>query len=102
MTSPASKIHQEVMLFLGNIINIYAKYKNLGMVLFPLFQMKLAFSGREPDLLFIKKENLHRVKPVYFDGPASLSRKSFLPKVPGETAGTNFTNTNRRASRNTD
>lgn len=29
----------------------------------------------------------------------TLSWKSFLPKVPGETAGTNFTNPNRRASR---
>jgi Uma2 family endonuclease len=58
MTSPASRRHQEIALFLGQVIGLYVEQLGSGRVLVPPFQMKLERSGREPDLLFVANEHL--------------------------------------------
>jgi len=71
MTSPASSQHQQIADFLGIILGIYIKSRELGLLLSAPFQMKLEH-GREPDLLFIKRAHLDRLKRTYLDGPADL------------------------------
>jgi Uma2 family endonuclease len=75
MTSPASKPHQTVVDFLLTVLNIYIEQRELGLVLSAPFQMKLSVipRGREPDLLFIARENLGKLKNTYLDGPADLA-----------------------------
>lgn len=74
MTSPCSSIHQAVVDFLLTVLNIYVEQRELGRVISAPFQMKTgpALSGREPDVLFIARENLGRLKKTYLEGPADL------------------------------
>jgi len=90
MTSPASRIHQLIGLFLGGVIRSYVEERALGQVIIAPFQMKLATSGREPDLLFIATENLSRLRKTYLDGPADLAVEIISPESVGRDRGTKF------------
>ena len=72
LTSPASARHQYLVIFLSTVLSTYATIHDLGAVLTGPFQMKLARSGREPDVLFIAKEHLARLQPTLLQGPADL------------------------------
>ncbi|HXG19928.1 MAG TPA: Uma2 family endonuclease [Methylomirabilota bacterium] len=82
MTSPASEPHQTIVGFLVQVLGIYVIQRDLGRVLSAPFQMKLApsRSGREPDLIFISKEHLSRLKHSYLDGPADLAVEVTSPE----------------------
>lgn len=73
MTSPASRKHQEIGFFLKNILYMYVEFHNLGEILDAPFQMKLPFSGREPDIIFIHSIHLGRLKETFLDGPADVA-----------------------------
>lgn len=46
----------------------------------PPFQMKLAATGREPDLLFLASEHLDRLKKAHLEGPADLVVEVISPE----------------------
>lgn len=71
-TSPASARHQDIANFLFALLSTFAQVHSLGKALNSPFQMKLKRSGREPDLLFLAKAHLSRLKKAYLDGPADL------------------------------
>ncbi|MFQ6055944.1 MAG: Uma2 family endonuclease [Methanosarcinales archaeon] len=73
--SPASFAHQDVVRWLTSVLCIYAESKNLGVICPAPFQMKIGrdLPGREPDIIFVKKENLGMLKETYLDGPADLA-----------------------------
>lgn len=72
--SPASTLHERVGGFLYLLLRAYVEQKGLGRVLIAPFVMRLPKSnrGREPDILFVKQENLARLKDTYLEGPADL------------------------------
>lgn len=74
MLSPASMQHQEIKRFLLVLLSAYVEQHNVGRVLDAPFQMRLADlqRGREPDLLFIAKDHLDKLKETHLDGPADL------------------------------
>lgn len=72
MTSPVSRKHQKISKFLEHIIDTYVTFHNLGEMLQEKFQMKLPYSGREPDIIFIQSDHLDRLKETYLDGPADM------------------------------
>ncbi len=80
LLSPASNRHQDLSDFLTAILRAYVEAKQLGAVRSAPFQMKLGLSGREPDLLFIAKEHLERLKENYLDGPADLVIEIISPE----------------------
>ena len=80
MASPASVRHQLVATFLHDLVHTFAKVHALGIVLLPPFQMKLATSGREPDLLFISTEHADRLKKTRLEGPADLVVEVISPE----------------------
>jgi Uma2 family endonuclease len=80
LLSPASNRHQDLSGFLTAILRAYAEAKQLGVVRSAPFQMKLGLSGREPDLLFVAKEHLQRLKENYLDGPADLVIEIISPE----------------------
>ncbi len=90
MASPASKMHQDIVFFIGKLVDIFVRYKKLGEVLTAPFQMKLENSGREPDLLFVKTENLSRFKKTYLDGPADVVLEIISPESGGRDRGDKF------------
>ena len=90
MYSPASRRHQEIGLFLGQVIGLHVEHSGAGRILVPPFQMKLARSGREPDLLFVAQEHLDRLKETYLDGPADLVVEIVSPESVGRDRGVKF------------
>lgn len=75
LMSPASENHQDISDFLTAILRVYMEDHDAGRVLSAPFQMKLTpnvRSGREPDQMFVAKNNLGRIKRNYIDGPADL------------------------------
>jgi Uma2 family endonuclease len=90
MYSPASRRHQEISLFLGQVIGLHVEHSGAGRILMPPFQMKLAQSGREPDLLFVAQEHLERLKETHLDGPADLVVEIISPESAGRDRGEKF------------
>ncbi|BAS26573.1 Uma2 family endonuclease [Limnochorda pilosa] len=74
MSSPASLRHQELSRFLTQLLGVYVQEKNLGVVVAAPFQMKTGpeLPGRQPDLLFVSREHLDRLKGTFLEGPADL------------------------------
>lgn len=74
LMTPVSRKHQELSLFLLTLMNYLVEAHELGKILFEPFQMKAGrlLPGRSPDILFLAKENLSRLKENYVDGPADL------------------------------
>lgn len=72
--TPASDKHQDLVRFLVQVLGIYVEMKDLGVVRPAPFQMKTGpeLPGREPDILFIAREHLDRLKETHLDGPADL------------------------------
>ncbi len=70
----ASKKHQEVGGFLFPLIKLFVEASQLGVIFYESFQMKPGsdLPGRLPDIIFVAKENLSRVKEDHLDGPADL------------------------------
>ena len=72
--TPASTRHQLIKKFLVSVLDAYAQHRDLGVVLDAPFLMKTGpeLPGREPDVLFVAKENLGRLKETHLEGPADL------------------------------
>jgi Uma2 family endonuclease len=72
--SPVSEEHQDLGLWLVQIVPGFVDAHRLGKVRYESFQMKTAphLPGREPDLLFVANEHLTRLKRTYLEGPADL------------------------------
>jgi len=80
LLSPASNRHQDLSDFLTVILRAYVEAKQLGVVRSAPFQMKVGLSGREPDLLFVAKEHIERIRENYLDGPADLVIEIISPE----------------------
>jgi len=72
--SPAGLEHQLIMGWLTVYITHFLNTKPIGVLVPAPFQMRLLRSerGREPDLLFVANENLHRLHDTYLEGGADL------------------------------
>ncbi len=90
MLSPASYQHQRLSDFLGAVLGIYVETRHLGLVLSAPFQMKLALSGREPDLLFVSRERMDIVRQTYLDGAADLAVEIVSPESVARDRGEKF------------
>lgn len=87
---PVSRKHQRAVCFLLHLLTNFSQLRGLGEVLMAPFQMKLANSGREPDLLFVASENLERLGATYLDGPADLVVEVISPDNPGRDRGEKY------------
>jgi len=87
--SPASKRHQELAGFLTHVLRVYVEAYDLGWVCSAPFLMKLE-QGREPDVLFVAREHLDRLKENYLDGPADLVIEIVSPDSIERDRGTKF------------
>ena len=72
--------HQIITGFLVKSMTEYTVIRDLGLVLFAPFLIKLGpqASGREPDVLFIAKENLHRLRGKGIEESGDVLRGSRL------------------------
>nr|HID13281.1 Uma2 family endonuclease [Anaerolineae bacterium] len=89
MYTPASRRHQNIAKFLTVTMHTFVEQRNLGVVLNAPFQMKLEH-GREPDVLFVAKSHLDRLKETYLDGPADLVVEVMSPDSVARDRGEKF------------
>jgi len=91
--SPASLEHQDLSLWLASAISQFVTLKkNGGRIVVAPFQMKLSRrpSGREPDILFVAKENLEKLRPTFLDGAADLVVEIISPESRARDRGDKF------------
>lgn len=72
MMSAASSRHQQIVVFLSTLLNLYVQARGLGTVLVAPFLMKLSGSAREPDILFIARDRTGTIRRTHLEGPADL------------------------------
>lgn len=79
-----SKKHNQLTHFLSAILQFYAETNDLGQIFGEPYQMKMEFEdgiyGREPDIFFVKTENLDRVGEQFFEGAADLVIEVISPE----------------------
>lgn len=101
LASPVGLRHQEIVNFLVGVLSGFARLHGLGRVLNGSFQMKLAHSGREPDVLFVGADHSTASRrPILTGRPTSSSRSSRL-RASAATEEISSPNTNRRVFQNT-
>ena len=91
--SPASTRHQQLVRFLASLLGWIADEQALGELVQSPFQMRLPdpiSRGREPDLLFVAREHLDRLRPTYLDGPADLVVEITSPESVSRDRGEKF------------
>lgn len=88
----ASETHQDLADFFTALLRHFAEAHQSGVVRSAPFQMKTGPSlpGREPDILFVAREHLNRLKQVYLDGPADLVVEIVSPESRARDRGTKF------------
>jgi Uma2 family endonuclease len=76
--------HDFITGFLMTVLTFYTATKNLGRICGEPYQMKMVLGdkikGREPDIFFVKTENLHRIGEKFFDGAADLVIEVLSPE----------------------
>lgn len=89
---PASKRHQDINVWLTMILGVYVDQSALGWLTSApfLIQLRTAGQAREPDLLFLKTENLNRLHDTYLEGPADLVVEIASPESVGQDRGRKF------------
>ena len=90
MASPASFRHQNITDFLLSIMRPVIEQQKSGCLISAPFQMRLADSGREPDLLFVTEPHRQRLRDNYLDGPADLVVEIISPESVGRDRGQKF------------
>lgn len=72
--SPARLEHQLIADFLTAVMGAFVRHQGTGQVISAPFQMRLLHTerGREPDILFVANENLHRLRDTHLEGGADL------------------------------
>lgn len=71
---PPTSEHQDIAGFLIALLRTFVRFYRLGVVLPAPFEMKPTpdSNAREPDILFIAKDNLWRITDKKLEGPADL------------------------------
>jgi Uma2 family endonuclease len=66
--------HSALQIFCVKVVGTFVDAHELGEVRSEPFQMKTGpdLPGRSPDLIFVARKNLPRLKRLYLDGPADL------------------------------
>lgn len=76
--------HDFLTNFLITILTFYTSTKHLGRICGEPYQMKMdlegKIKGREPDIFFVKTENLDRIGEQFFDGAADLVIEVISPE----------------------
>ena len=92
LSMPAADRHQDVSDFLISILRFWVEANDLGVIRSSPLAMKLSKKkrGREPDVLFLSKRNLHRLKKTYLDGAADLVIEIISPESRARDRGDKF------------
>jgi len=90
--SPASRKHQHLFGWLYSILRYYTRHFAVGELLPAPFSVRLRETEqvREPDILFVKSENLARIGETYVDGAPDLVIEIISPESIDRDRGRKF------------
>ena len=90
--TPVSRDHNELSVFLLVLLCHYVEAQNLGKIFCEPFQMKTGpdLPGRSPDLMFVSKKRLSKVKQNHLQGPADLVIEIISPDSRSRDRGEKF------------
>jgi Uma2 family endonuclease len=82
LMSPSSDDHQLLSGFVYRLLAAFVEAYDLGLVFYAPMLMRLSArpSGREPDLLYLARDHLDRLRRTYIDGPADLAVEIVSPE----------------------
>jgi Uma2 family endonuclease/predicted metal-dependent hydrolase len=70
---PTTIRHQQLVNFLDRVLGMFVELLGLGIVLTDRIAMRtLVNIAREPDIIFVSRENLERLKPTFLAGAADF------------------------------
>ena len=92
MMAPISDEHDDVAGFLYALLRAFVEFHELGVVKQEPYQMKTGpkLPGRAPDVLFLAKKNLSRLKKTPVAGPADLVIEVISPGSRGVDRGAKY------------
>jgi Uma2 family endonuclease len=80
MASPENTDANELIGWLFTLFNVYSRRKKLGEIYFSRVALRLSDEhGPEPDILFVRTNNLRRVKRGFIEGAADLAVEVVSP-----------------------
>ena len=90
--SPASNLHQDLVGFLSALMRFWAEAFDLGVVRTEPFLVKLPepLPARAPDIIFVAKENLHKLTTNYLDGAPDIAVEIISPDSRSRDRGEKF------------
>jgi Uma2 family endonuclease len=90
--SPASDRHQDLVRFLSALLSLFIEAHDAGWIRSAPFSMYLPErpQSREPDLLFVRKERMDRIRSTYLEGPADLVVEIVSPDSVSRDRGEKF------------
>ncbi|HZL35573.1 MAG TPA: Uma2 family endonuclease [Tepidisphaeraceae bacterium] len=86
---PVSNLNTILSAFLMGILQVFVQERQLGEIKHDPFQMKTGpdLPGRAPDIMFVSKKNLGRLKKNHLEGPADLVIEITSPGSRGTDRG---------------
>ena len=90
--SPASNLHQALVLFLAALMQHWAEAFDLGVIRTEPFLVKLPepLPARAPDIIFVAKDNLHKLTTNYLDGAPDIAVEIISPDSRSRDRGEKF------------
>ena len=90
--APISDEHSDLQVFLAALLRNYVDALDLGKIRTEPFQMKTGpdLPGRAPDVLFVAKKNLRRLKRTYLEGPADMVVEVISPSTQSVDRGDKY------------
>jgi Uma2 family endonuclease len=92
LMSAVSDVHASLKGDIWSYVKAYVDELDLGVVRDEPFQMKTGpdLPSRAPDVMFIAKKNLRRLKPQYLEGPADIAIEVISPGTRSIDRGDKF------------
>jgi len=93
LTSPASEPHQSLSDLLTAVMRAVAEHDDAGVVLSAPFLVRLPpplQRAREPDIVFVAREHLDRLRPTYLDGAPDLVVEIVSPESVARDRGEKY------------
>ena len=92
LMSPVSIEHQEINVWLCGILSYWAYEHDSGLILSAPIAMRIPERdrAREPDILFVARENEHRIRPTFIEGPADMVVEIISPESRDRDRGDKF------------
>jgi len=76
---PPAVPHQHLLWFLGTLLGLFVRRRQLGTLLLAPFEMRLGRVSREPDILFVAERHAERLTPQRLIGAADLAIEIISP-----------------------